>query len=429
MTTFSPQRKALFAAIFGVLIAFLAGIKIGYSNRTLVNRVVGTTGYPSSIGTSTDLSLFWEAWQTLDENFVPSTTTAKKLTSEEKMWGAIAGLTKAYGDPYTVFFTPQQTEYFESDISGQFEGVGMEVGIKDGVLSVIAPLKNTPAERSGVKPGDKILRIDDKITNEMSVDEAVRIIRGKKGTIVRLVVFREGVGELPEISITRDTITIPTIELKPGDNPRLEKGESGTGLRDDGIFVIQLHNFGAGSPDQFRAALQQFVKSGSDKLIIDLRGNPGGYLEAAVDMASWFLPKDKVIVTEKSSEDEEPIFHRSKGYDIFNSNLKLVVLIDRGSASASEILAGALSEQGVAKLVGEKSFGKGSVQQLVHLGDDSSIKVTVARWYTPNGYSLSNGGLKPDVEIVPTKEDIEKKKDVQIDRAVKLLLESKTTRQ
>lgn len=430
MNTSRGKTSTIVAAVVGVLLVFGAGFQLGRSGQSSSSRISGVANMESALASTTDFSLFWQAWEILDREFVPTNgTTTKKLTDQEKVWGAIAGLTRAYGDPYTVFFNPEQTELFESDISGQFEGVGMEVGIRDDILTVITPLKGTPADRAGVRAGDKILKIDDRITGEMSVDEAVRLIRGKRGTVVRLTIFRENAGELPEISIQRETITIPTIELKPGDSPRLEPGESGTGLRPDGVFVIKLNSFGASSPEQFRLALQQFVKSNSDKLILDLRGNPGGYLEAAVEMASWFLPKGKVVVTEKSSEDVDPIYHTSRGYDIFNENLKMAVLVDKGSASASEILAGALREHGIAKLVGEKTFGKGSVQELVPLDGEASIKVTVARWYTPNGNSISNGGLKPDIEVVPTKEDIEKKRDPQIDRAVKLLLESRTTRQ
>ena len=187
------------------------------------------------------------------------------------------------------------------------------------------------------------------------------------------------------------------------------------------MFVIRLYSFSAQSPRLFRDALRKFVESGSNKLLLDLRGNPGGYLEAAVDMASWFLPAGKIIVTEDSGKNGKRAPHRSRGYDIFNKNLKFVILVNAGSASASEILAGALQEHGVAKLVGTKTFGKGSVQEVVKLTPETNLKVTVARWLTPNGVSISLAGLKPDVEVKMTPEDIEKKRDLQTDKAIQLL--------
>ena len=191
------------------------------------------------------------------------------------------------------------------------------------------------------------------------------------------------------------------------------------------VFIIRLYNFSANSPSLFRESLREFAVSGKDKLILDLRGNPGGYLEAAVDMASWFLPAGKVIVREDFGKKAEPVVYRSKGYDVFNESLKMVILVNAGTASASEILAGALSEHGKAKLVGEKTFGKGSVQELVKVTSDSSLKITVARWLTPNGVSISKNGLKPDIEVPITKEDLENKRDVQIDKAIQLLTAEK----
>lgn len=284
----------------------------------------------------------------------------------------------------------------------------MEIGIRDRTITVIAPLKGTPAFNAGIKSGDKVIKIDGAPTNDMSVEKAVSLIRGPKGTTVALGIYREGEKEPLEFKVVRDVITIPTID---------------TEKRKDGIFVIRLYSFSAGSPQLFRNALQEFINSGSDKLILDLRNNPGGYLEAAVDMASWFLPQGKAIVSEENKKSGDSQIFRSKGYNIFTDKLKMVVLINGGSASASEILAGALSEHKIARLVGEKTFGKGSVQELVKITPETSLKVTVARWLTPNGVSISEGGLKPDVEVKIKKEDAEKGRDTQMEKAVDTLNE------
>ena len=221
-------------------------------------------------------------------------------------------------------------------------------------------------------------------------------------------------------------IDIPTLdtELKPGKSSSAGgPPDAGLGLRKDGVFIIRLYNFSANSANLFRAALRAFVESGSNKLLLDLRGNPGGYLEAAVDIGSWFLPAGEVIVTEDSGEKGGTKVHRSRGYDAFNKRLrlKMILLVNNGSASASEILAGALQEHGVARLVGTRTFGKGSVQELVKITPDTSLKVTVARWLTPNGTSISFKGIAPDIEVKLTPEDLEKHRDPQMDRAIELL--------
>ena len=290
---------------------------------------------------------------------------------------------------------------------GNFEGVGMEIGMRNGILTVIAPLKGTPAERAGLKSGDSILRIDGEPTDNLTIDEAVGRIRGEGGTPVVFSIAREDENGLLEIEVIRARIDIPTINWS---------------LRSDNIFVIELFNFSAVSPNLFRDTLREFVISGSDKLILDLRGNPGGFLEAAVDMASWFLPAGEVVLREDFGDHDKPRIHRSNGYDIFNDQLKMVIMINGGSASASEILAGALKQHGVASLVGEQSFGKGSVQELVDITPETSLKITIARWLTPDGTSISDGGLSPDIEVEITEEDLDQDRDPQLESAVELLL-------
>lgn len=362
------------------------------------------------------LKPFWETWQILDERFVKDLKEGEEeITTQDKIWGAIQGLTNSFGDPYTVFLPPSESAMFEDDIEGNFEGVGMEIGIKDSTLIVVAPLKNTPAERAGMQPKDKILEIDGKSTKNMDTTEAVKLIRGEKGTEVLLLIEREGEPEQFKISITRDVINVPTIETEV---------KEGTNIV-NGVFVIRLYSFTAVSPNLFREALREFIESGTtNKLVLDLRGNPGGYLEAAVDMASWFLPMGKVVVTEDYGGKEPNKVHTSRGYNIFNENLKMAILVNGGSASASEILAGALREYNKAILVGTKTFGKGSVQELIKITPETSLKVTVARWLTPNGNSFSNDGIEPDIEIEITEEDIDYIKDggdPQLDKAIEVL--------
>lgn len=414
-----PQKGLLSIVLFGLLVAlvaFSAGLYAGRQGGVLAAApymLGGGTVAPEGV----DLTPVWKAWDILNTKFVPSTASTT-VSDQDKVWGMVAGLAASYGDPYTLFFPPEENKKFEQEISGNFEGVGMEIDIKDNVLTVIAPLKDSPADKAGVQAGDQILAIDGSPTDGLSVESAVLKIRGPKGTAVSLSMLRRG--KTVEISVIRDVIQIPTINTKSVDSAGVEVA-SGTGLRSDGIFVIQLYNFSANSTFDFRQALRSFIQSGSNKLVLDLRGNPGGYLEAAVDMASWFLPVGKVVVREDFGDKQDPDLYRSRGYDVFGKDLKMVILINKGSASASEILAGALHEHGIATLVGEQSFGKGSVQELIPITGSTSLKVTIARWLTPDGTSISPGGITPDVIVPMTQEDLAAGKDPQFEKAVEIL--------
>lgn len=398
---------------------FALGVVVGYANRPQVQKVAGLLNKESiavSPDTMVDFSPFWETWNVIDNKFMPADGEATstppqdpKKELQKRVWGAIGGLVDSLGDPYSVFMPPSEAKIFEENIQGNFGGVGMEIGIRDTILTVIAPLKDTPAERAGLLSGDKILAIDDKSTQKMSVDEAVQLIRGEVGTKVKLTVKREKDDDKKDpfdVEVERAVITIPTID---------------TEKRADGTFVIKLYNFSAASPELFREALREFVLAESDKLILDLRGNPGGYLEAAVDMASWFLPAGKVVATEDFGAARDPVVYRSKGYNIFNDKLKMTILVNQGSASASEILAGALSEHGKAVLVGETTFGKGSVQELIKITPEASLKLTIAHWLTPDGTWISKGGIKPRYEVPMTGKDREEGKDPQMEKAISVL--------
>ena len=413
-------NKRAVQIIIGAILVFIIFSAGSYTGRKSVITGGAEGHIPDGIPVNEEqFDAFWKVWRILSEKYVNATSTPED--TEKRIYGAIQGLTASQEDPYTVFFPPEESAMFKSDISGNFEGVGMEIGLKDGVLTVIAPLKDSPAEKADVRAGDKIIEIDGTASTDIAVDRAVKLIRGQKGTTVKITFMRNG--QPVQKSIIRGVIAIPTIETEVKSGTASASGENpgGTGLRKDGIFVIRLFSFTAQAPDLFRAALREFVASGSHKLIIDLRGNPGGYLEAAWDMASWFLPTGATIVIEDFGGKNENRVYRSKGYNIFNKNLKLIILVDSGSASASEIFAGALKEHGVARLVGTKTFGKGSVQELVPITHDTSLKVTIASWLTPKGHNLSKDGLTPDHEVKVTQKDIDNKVDAAMDKAVEIL--------
>ncbi|MBU4480334.1 S41 family peptidase [Patescibacteria group bacterium] len=393
------------SALLLIIIIFFAGFYSGQNNAVNKNEIDSLINKENDISNKVDFSPFWEAWNVLQEKYVGN----EEVSDQDKVWGAIQGLASSVNDPYTIFMPPSDAEMFEDDISGNFSGVGMEIGIQDNILTVIAPLKETPAEKAGIKAGDKIIKIDGVSTIDFGTDKAVKMIRGESGTPVILSISREGENEIFEITIVRGNINIPTIKTEIKDN----------------VFVIRLYSFSAVSPELFREALKEFIEfdqeTGSGKLILDLRGNPGGYMEAAIDMASWFLPLGKTVVIENFGKDKKETVHRSRGYDIFNKNLKFAILVDGGSASASEILAGALQEHKIATIVGTKTFGKGSVQELVKITPDTALKVTVARWLTPNGNSISKNGLDPDVEVKISAEDLENGEDPQLEKAIEIL--------
>ncbi len=403
------------AVVAGAIIIAAAAFALGLTVESARHKGSGGAGVGSGMPADVDLAPVWKAWRVINEKFVPaavastSLATSTEEVNQKRVWGLIQGLAGSLDDPYTFFLPPKENQQFSDDMSGSFGGVGMEIAVKDQVLTVVSPLKGTPAERAGIRSGDKVLKIDGVDTKGMDISTAVSRIRGEKGTQVTLLMLRDGWSEPREIKATRDVINVPTIT---------------TTQRDDGIFVIHLMSFTANSPELFRNALREFIESGTSMLILDLRGNPGGYLEAAVDMASWFLPSGKIVVTEDYAGHADTIVHRSRGYDVFNENLRMVILVDRGSASASEILAGALRYFDVGKLVGVNTFGKGSVQELVDITPNTALKITVARWLGPDGVQIPLEGIAPDVEVKVTDEDIKDGKDPQMDKAVEILLKA-----
>lgn len=398
------------ALVFAIA-AFFSGIQIGTNVGDGANMQAGLFSFFMAPSAAPDedasLSNFWRVWNLLEEKFVASTASSTAAVSEdERVYGAIQGLVRSYGDPYTVFLPPADASQFEQDIAGNFGGVGMEVGLRDGLVTVIAPLPNTPAAKAGIVAGDVIVEIDEKTTENMTIEEAVRLIRGEKGTEVLLTIYRENETEFLEIMVVRDTITIPTVETE-------QVGDT---------FIIRLYSFNALAEMRMQEELRNFIRSDADKLILDLRGNPGGYLQGAVAIGSYFLPTGAVIVREHFGENEPDQVYRSSGRVVhaFNPD-NMVVLVNGGSASAAEILAGALKEHEVATLIGERTFGKGSVQELVPLADGSSLKVTIARWLTPDGTSFSEVGLEPNVTVLRTPQQVVEGADPQQEAALEWL--------
>jgi carboxyl-terminal processing protease len=360
--------------------------------------VQGVTN-PQDPSHNVDFSTFWEAWQLVQDNYLKD----GQISSQAKMYGAIDGLVRSLGDPYSEFFSPQESRKFQQDIEGNFSGIGAEIGIRKQILTIISPLKDSPAAKAGLKPGDQILKIDSTSTQDLSLDESVNFIRGPQGTKVTLNVLRAAWDKPRDFTITRQNIEAPTLDFSM-------KGD---------VAYVQLYSFNANASRLFYNAMGQAQNFKAKYVVLDLRNDPGGYLEVAVDLAGWFLPKGTLVVKEESRQGVTDEFRAQGNGSLVN--IPVVVLINGGSASASEILAGALRDARGAKLIGETSFGKGTVQQLKDLKDGSSIKITVAHWVLPKGQILEGTGLKPDVEVKLTDEDAQAGKDPQLDKALQVV--------
>lgn len=406
------NRKLFFRFIFLATVVILLvlsyqrGFENGQKNTSFVEEKfpIGQTTVINKDGSekySIDFSLFWRTWDLLKEKYVDS----NQLDSKKLFYGAIKGMLTATGDPYTTFFDPEENNKFNEDITGSFEGLGVEIGMKNNILTIIAPLEGTPAEKAGLRAGDKVLKIADKITSDMAIDEAIGLMRGPKGTEVKLTILREGQAETQDIIVKRDIINVKSVKAE---------------MKDGGIGYIKISTFGDNTLREFNVALNNISAQKPKGLILDLRNDPGGYLDTAVDIASRMLPKGKVVVIEESQDKKQKILS-SKGGDML-SGIKTVVLINEGSASASEILAGALKEnRDNVTLVGKKSFGKGSVQELINLPGNTAAKITVAKWLTPKGNQINEKGISPDEEIDLTLDDFQNNRDPQMDKALDLL--------
>jgi carboxyl-terminal processing protease len=403
-------RRYLFLSIGVILliVSFYFGYKKGQDNAyaqdksvSLERAVVENKMAPPGDET-VDFTLFWKVWDLLKEKHVERNT----LDAQQMVYGAISGLLRSTDDPYSSFFDPQESKMFSQDIAGSFDGIGAELGMKDEILTIIAPLDGSPAQRAGLRSGDKILKVDDKSSLDLTIDQAVDRIRGKKGTQVKLTILHDGEQETADIIVTRDTIKLDSAKVE---------------FIDDQIAHLEIIKFSDDVDTQFNSAMNKIINNKSKGIILDLRDNPGGLLDKAVSIASRMMPREKVVVLEEDSSGHKNSLSTSGGDKL--SSFPMVVLINEGSASASEILAGALRDNRGIALIGEKTFGKGSVQQLIDLPGGSSVKITVAKWLTPNGDYIMDTGISPDIEVEMTRDDYENERDPQLEKAIEILKE------
>lgn len=410
----SGRRISFKIAVILIIAVFVGGVALGGNTFWLDGRIqsrdwIQTTpqpgtvenlggGLPTYLTKDVDFNLFWEVW-----DLVRSKYYQKDVPDTKLFYGSLAGIVASLDDPYSVFLTPTDTTEFENEIKGSFEGIGAEIGMKDNNLTIISPLPDSPAIKAGLRPKDIIVEINGKDASAMSLDQAISQIRGKKGTKVNLLIYREGFSSPKEFIIVRDAIVVKSVTWE-------QKGN---------VAHIKMRQFNDDTLPLFEGIIAEIAKnSGIKGIILDLRNNPGGYLQSAIDIAGEWIDSE-TVVSEKLRSGEE-IKHRSERKARLDK-YPTVVLVNGGSASASEIVAGALQDLSFAKIVGEKTFGKGSVQDLTQLEDGSSVKLTIAKWFTPKGRSIDEAGIEPDIEIELTDEDYNKDRDPQLDKAMELL--------
>lgn len=390
-----------------VFLAFLLGWQLGHKDVQVqwnnLNSKIRIESQEVPKDLNIDFKLFWDTWALLNKQYLDK----KALDPQKLVYGAISGMVSAAGDPYTFFLPPDVQKSSEEDLNGSFEGVGIQLGFNDDKrLVVIAPLSGTPADRAGIKPQDLIAKIDDKDTNAISLAEAVKQIRGLKGSKVKLTIFREGMEEPKDVELTRDTIIVKSVEVTFKDLADNKK-----------VAVLKLSRFGERTDEEWQEAVLEVLKNNVSGVVLDMRNNPGGFMEGAVYIASEFLDGGDVVLQEDTTGNRVSLKVSRVGQLL---KTPLVVLINKGSASASEIVAGALQDRRRAKLVGEKSFGKGTIQEAQDLPGNAGIHITVAKWLTPNGRWVNETkGLEPDVKVEMDKSD--DKKDPQLEKAVEML--------
>jgi carboxyl-terminal processing protease len=401
ISTFSSALK-IFFAIGLVGTAFILGHFSGRTGLVFQPKDFKVVNQKDT-SQKVDYQLLWEAIKTVDEKFIDAPTDPQKI-----LYGAVKGAVKASGDSYTEFFPPKELSDFKTQLKGSFGGIGAEVGKKNGQIVIIAPLDDSPAKKAGILAQDIVVMVDGVLTTDWSIEEAVEKIRGEKGTKVTLSIYREGRPKPFDLEIVRDEIKIKSVKLEFKET----NGKK--------VAIISLTRFGDDTFELFNKTVGEVLRSSVSGIVLDLRNNPGGYLNSAVEVASNWVKDGEVIVTEAKSKGVPEVF-RAEGKSRLAS-IPTIVLINGGSASASEILAGALQDYGISKLIGEKSFGKGSVQELVDLKGGGAVKVTVAKWITPKGKNLNKDGLVPDIEVKLTEEDIKNAKDTQMEKALEEVL-------
>lgn len=375
------KRVLVVFVVFVVLgTTFLLGYASGLRGVNLgatipIERVINkNSGKPTDV----DFSTFWQAWNKLNENYVG------KINPQDLIYGAIAGMLAATKDPYTVYLRPEDNQRFMDDISGEFDGIGVEITQVENMPTVVAPLPDSPAQKAGLKAKDIITEVDGSSTADMAFDDVIDKIRGQEGTQVILTIVRSGLEDPIKITVTREKIKVASVTT----DVKTYQGKQ--------YFYIQVRQFGDDTSALFEKAASDVQQGNYSGVILDLRNDPGGYLETAVDLTSYFIDGGIVVSEVDRNGDKQESKTTRKA---ILKNYKLAVLINDGSASASEIMAGAIKDRKQGTIIGQKSFGKGSVQVLEELSDKSAVKITVAKWLTPNGSTIDGVGIEPDVKI------------------------------
>lgn len=379
--------------------AYIFGYSVGHENLTFdkgyVPKIVNTNfGKPKDV----EFDLFWEVWDKVRAKY------AGKIDNKKMVYDAINGALRSLDDPYTLFMPPDEAKRFNEDLSGHFDGIGAEIESRDGAITVVAPLEDSPAEKAGLRPQDVILKIDNTETTNMTVNDAVDKIRGTKGTAVKLTLYREGATGPIDVSITRDNIVVKSVKVE---------------MKEGNIGYIKVSQFGADTKELMNKALDELLVKKPKGVIIDVRNNPGGFLDTAVDVTSLFLKERGAIVKDVDKAGKKTSYNATSTPKF--TDTPLVVLANSGSASASEIFTGALQDYGRAKFIGVKTFGKGSVQQLEPVSGSGAVRITIAEWLTPKDRHINKHGLEPDIEVKMTEDDFKNKRDPQLDRAMQEL--------
>lgn len=393
------QGKKLVIAVGGLVLlaaVYFLGVTQGYYGKITANNYAAVFRQElqhKQLG-STDFKLFWDVADKLRQDYFGA------VNAQDMLYGSIKGLVAALDDPYTIFADPTENKEFFDSLNGSYEGVGVELDVVDGALVVVAPLKDSPAEAAGIKPLDQVIAIDGQSVLGMTFSDVLNKIKGPSGTQVTLTIDRKGLSKPLDVTLTRKTIKRDSVSFEMGD---------------DKIAVIRISRFANDTDAGFLSAVNKAIADGAKGVVLDLRNNPGGFLDSGVTVANEFL-KEGVIVEERTKTGDKTVFSADGSGRLVD--MLVVVLVNQGSASAAEIVAGALQDHGRAKVVGETTFGKGSVQEVEDFPDGSALRVTVAKWYTPNGNSISDAGIKPDKEVKATDKDTT---DVQLDAAKKLL--------
>lgn len=358
-----------------------------------------------------DFTLFWNTWDTLEQKYVDHS----KIDPQKMFYGAIKGMVASVNDPYTFFLTPTENQQTKDDLGGRFEGIGAQLGLENNTIVVVAPIKNSPAEAAGVKAGDIVVKVNGESTKGWVLTQAVAKIRGEKGTKVKLTLSRAG--KEFDVEIVRNTINVDSVEVK------VDEKQTDCGTICGNVAYLKLSQFGENTVDEWEAKIPEIKQAWDEKkikgMVLDLRDNPGGYLESAVYLAGEFLPKGDLVVRQESKVFGDKDYNVARTGSL--QDIPLVVLINRGSASAAEILSGALRDHKRATLIGEKSFGKGSVQEALDLSEGAGLHVTVAKWVLPSGKWINGIGIEPDIKAelkVPDGNTLTRPLDTQLDRAI-----------